>query len=288
MESKICKKCGENKNLQDFSIIKTTKYYEGTCKLCRSSHAKKIYQKNKLEILKKNKEYNIKNKEKKARLDKEYALRNKEKLSKKIKEYYKNNKEKLSLASKKYYEKNKEKIKLQAKTYKINNKNTIKEKNKNYTTKNKEKIKIKNKTYRDKNKEKIKEKDKSYRLKNKKNRNIRTKKRMLADPLFKFKSSVHSSILSAFRRSKFKKSTKTIEILGCSMEFFKSYISSKFEPWMTFDNHGNYNKNKHTWQLDHIIPISSAKTIEEAIKLNHYTNFQPLESMKNLIKFNKT
>ena len=39
---------------------------------------------------------------------------------------------------------------------------------------------------------------------------------------------------------------------------------------MTFDNHGLYG-----WHIDHIIPLSTAKT-EEAIKLCHYTNLQPL------------
>jgi hypothetical protein len=36
--------------------------------------------------------------------------------------------------------------------------------------------------------------------------------------------------------------------------------------------------------MDHIIPISSAKTEEEIIKLNHYTNFQPLWWEENMAK----
>ena len=35
------------------------------------------------------------------------------------------------------------------------------------------------------------------------------------------------------------------------------------------------------WDLDHIIPVSSAKTEEELIKLNLYENFQPLCSKIN-------
>lgn len=49
---------------------------------------------------------------------------------------------------------------------------------------------------------------------------------------------------------------------------------------MTLDNYGE-------WHLDHIIPISSAKTEEEVIKLNHYTNFQPLWAEDNWNKGNK-
>ncbi len=49
---------------------------------------------------------------------------------------------------------------------------------------------------------------------------------------------------------------------------------------MTLSNHGK-------WHLDHIIPISYAKSKEEVYILNHYTNFQPLWAIDNLSKGNK-
>ena len=50
---------------------------------------------------------------------------------------------------------------------------------------------------------------------------------------------------------------------------------------------GTLELNK-TWDLDHIIPISLAETEEDIIRLNHYTNFQPLCSYTNrFIKRNK-
>ena len=45
----------------------------------------------------------------------------------------------------------------------------------------------------------------------------------------------------------------------------------------TFDD-GSLN---YGWDLDHITPISSAKTEEDVIRLNNYTNFQPLCSKVN-------
>jgi 5-methylcytosine-specific restriction endonuclease McrA len=39
--------------------------------------------------------------------------------------------------------------------------------------------------------------------------------------------------------------------------------------------------------IDHIIPISYGKTEEEVLKLNHYTNLQPLWSIENLQKGNR-
>ena len=40
---------------------------------------------------------------------------------------------------------------------------------------------------------------------------------------------------------------------------------------MCWDNYATY------WAVDHIIPISWAKTEEEVYRLNHYSNFQPLD-----------
>ena len=45
--------------------------------------------------------------------------------------------------------------------------------------------------------------------------------------------------------------------------------------------------NRGEWHIDHIIPLSSAKTEEDVIRLNHYTNFRPLWKEDNQIKSNK-
>ena len=54
---------------------------------------------------------------------------------------------------------------------------------------------------------------------------------------------------------------------------------------MNWENKGNpkdkiLEPNK-TWDIDHIIPLSTAKTEEEVLKLNHYSNLQPLCSYYN-------
>ena len=77
-------------------------------------------------------------------------------------------------------------------------------------------------------------------------------------------------------------------MVGCSYEEFSKYIESQFEYWMTWENHGLYTGiYNDTWQYDHIIPVSTGTSIDEITKLNHYTNFQPFCSKKNLEKSNK-
>lgn len=51
---------------------------------------------------------------------------------------------------------------------------------------------------------------------------------------------------------------------------------------MNWENHGKYNGALNFgWDLDHIIPLATAKCTDDIIKLNHYTNFQPLCSKVN-------
>ena len=49
---------------------------------------------------------------------------------------------------------------------------------------------------------------------------------------------------------------------------------------MTLENHGE-------WHLDHKKPLALAKTEDDVMKLNHYSNFQPLWAIDNLRKSNK-
>ena len=49
------------------------------------------------------------------------------------------------------------------------------------------------------------------------------------------------------------------------------------EEWMTWDNYGLYNGEEgYGWDIDHVVPISSALNEGEVVDLNHFTNLQPL------------
>lgn len=103
------------------------------------------------------------------------------------------------------------------------------------------------------------------------------------DDIFRFKSNVRQLVCGSFKRNKnnnWKKKTKTESILGCNFDFFRNYIQKQFTEGMTLENYGS-------WHLDHIKPLALAKTEEDVIILNHYTNFQPLWAEDNYKKGSK-
>ena len=95
-------------------------------------------------------------------------------------------------------------------------------------------------------------------------------------------NNIRTLIQVSFKNSGYSKKTKTQEILGCSFEEFELHLESQFEDWMTWDNKALYNGElNYGWDIDHKIPLASAETEEDIIRLNHYTNLQPLCSRIN-------
>jgi hypothetical protein len=80
-----------------------------------------------------------------------------------------------------------------------------------------------------------------------------------------------------------KKSSKTLDLLGCSLDFLKAWFEYQFEPDMTFENHGS------VWHIDHVTPCASFDmTDEEQQKICfHWKNLQPLYGDENLSKNDK-
>lgn len=248
---KTCNKCKSEQPLKNFSKNKKTKdelHY--TCKSCMSIMKSIWVSNNKYKIQEYNK--SMYNYEKNQTQNIYYRIKN----SDWDKNYYNENKELILKNSINYYNNNKE--------------NRIKysiEYNRKTDYESHKKWKLNNPNY-----------FKDY-----------FKNRYKNDNLWRLSMNIRYNIWRGLKSNKNKHST---DILGCTFKEFKKYLESKFEFWMTWDNYGNpkddvlgFNKS---WDLDHIIPISSAKTEEELIKLNHYTNFQPLCSKVNReIKKNK-
>jgi hypothetical protein len=136
--------------------------------------------------------------------------------------------------------------------------------------------------YRLNNKEKEKERHKKYFENNKSKYYENTKKRKEKNPLLKLNLNIRSRIYNALKRVNQNKKAKTLDIIGCTFYECKIHIESQFKEGMSWENY-----NLETWHIDHIIPLSSAKTEEDLYKLFHYTNLQPLWAKENLSKFNK-
>lgn len=207
-----------------------------------------------------------------------------------ITEYHKNGKYYYSICKvckKKYRNENYEHESELRKNRDTINKDKIKEQKREYRKSNTYK------QYRINNSEKIKEYNKKYYKENKRMINtqklIYIKNKYKNNILFRLSNNIRRSISLSFKNNGYTKNNKTFEILGCTFEEFKLHLESKFQPWMTWDNYGLYNGElNYGWDIDHIIPSSSATTEEELIKLNHYSNLQPLCSKVNRdIKRNK-
>ena len=187
-----------------------------------------------------------------SELNKQYHQQNKEYRNERTKQYDKQNKEQ----RKEYWEKNKERIS---------------EQRKQFREQNKERINERQKQYREQNKEHVSEVAKQY-----------YKQRRQTDPLFKMRCNLRNLINMSMKNQGYTKRSKTYNILGVDFETFKKHIERQFTKGMNWENHGTYG-----WHYDHILPISSAQTEEEALKLNHYTNFQPLWAADNRRKSDK-
>jgi len=175
-----------------------------------------------------------------------------------------------------------EKRKEYQKNYYLNHKDKFKK----YRDDNKEKIQKTTKKWDSENKIHKSQYQKEWYLKNKerirKVQNLYESKRFNDDTLFKLKKIIGAHIRKTLKNNGCDKKSKTHHILGCSFEEFKSYLESKFESWMNWNNYGKYNGElNHGWDIDHIIPTSSAETEVDILRLNHYTNLQPLCSKIN-------
>jgi hypothetical protein len=212
MESKICHKCGDEKQITLF--YKNTMCNDGYRNVCKDCCKLKQNQ---------------------------YRLENHETIIKEKKIYYQKNKEIIS-----------EKKKQEWRNNPLHSKS---EKEKRAQERHQKSI-IRKKKYQ-----------KEYRL-----------KRHNSDGLFRLKYSLRRRMKDFISN----KTKKTEEILGCSWLEFKIHIEKQFTNGMTWENHG-----VNGWHLDHIKPLSLAKSEEELYKLNHYSNLQPLWADENIRKSNK-
>lgn len=167
----------------------------------------------------------------------------------------------------KYYEKNKNKIReKENKKY-----NKILERNRRRKFAQKYPERIRERARKDREKHKLKRQKAAKEYKSKK---------IKSDALFKLSSNLRSRLRCFLKSKSWRKSSKFSEYIGCSGEELKSHLSKQFREGMTFENYGK-------WHIDHIVPLCSAQSEQDAINLCHYTNLQPLWAFENQSKSKK-
>ena len=179
-------------------------------------------------------------------------------------EYHKNNKNKINKYHQRWAIENKDKIN----KYKADNPDKIRLwQNRDYL-KHKQEYLLRANKYYIKNKEKVIEQGRIYN-------NMRRKTDIKYKILCNLRRRLHHTITKGF------KSAKTLELLGCSINFLKKYLESKFREGMNWNNYGMFG-----WHIDHIMPCNSFDLTrpEEQIKCFNYTNLQSLWAKENRVK----
>jgi len=180
-------------------------------------------------------------------------------------------------STKQYTFKNLTKIKLQKHLWYLKNKHNpfyiekIKLNNKKWTENNRTKRKLISRSFYYRHHDIIRLRKKEYRKKYRSKIRYYENKKYHEDILFNLKKKLRNRIRCFLHN---KKIYKFDEYTYCTPQFLKQYLEQKFHNGMSWDNIGK-------WHIDHIIPLSSAKTDEEIYKLCHYTNLQPLWDKDN-------
>lgn len=108
-------------------------------------------------------------------------------------------------------------------------------------------------------------------------------KRRREEPLFRLAERLRASIRQALKRNGGSKNSRTVELIGCSIAEFRSYIERQWRPGMSWDSYG---PRRDCWQLDHIRPVASFDLTDQAQvrACFHFSNYQPLWAPENASK----
>jgi len=170
-----------------------------------------------------------------------------------------------------------------------------------YYAANKEKGKARAKAWRANNPERARETSAAYKKANGRAIYEKTKERRnkwhyqyqkakaAADPQFRQYRRI--SVLTSRAMSKHRSgrqvthASEIVRLLGCPWLSFIKHIEAKFQPGMSWGNHG-----RSGWHFDHIRPLSSFDLTDDAQLLIacHFTNVQPMWAADNVRKGGKT
>jgi hypothetical protein len=191
-----------------------------------------------------------------------YCAQNAEKLKAYQREKYLLNAEAYKQRNKARYAVKKDEILAKNKEWRVNNREKERQNKKLYRALNRERVRRWNRKYERNNREKLREKNRNDRRTN---------------PMRRLKDALRGSV-RAYIGSKKTRGSSTFQIIGCTPDELRKHLESKFRDGMTWDNYGSY------WEVDHIMPLASAKDFAGLFRLSHWTNLQPLTCEENRAK----
>lgn len=109
---------------------------------------------------------------------------------------------------------------------------------------------------------------------------VRQRERRRSDPLTAMQARLSRLHRHALSQVGAIKTSKTFEQLGYTASEFVRHIERQFLPRMGWHNMSE-------WQVDHIIPVSSAKSEEDVVALNQLSNLRPMWAVDNNAKKDK-
>mgnify|MGYP001820701080 CR=1 FL=1 len=155
------------------------------------------------------------------------------------------------------------------KEYELKNKDKISKRRRERYANNRERELAVNRKWAEQNKDRIREISRKYQQHQRDN-----------TINYKLRCNLKNRIYDAVKNNT--KSKRTMELLGCSIEYLKQYLFEQFQDGMSWDNYGE-------WHIDHIRPCASFDLSDpkQQQACFHYTNLQPLWAIDNLKKQDK-
>lgn len=105
------------------------------------------------------------------------------------------------------------------------------------------------------------------------------RKKKLSDPYYRLRKNLARRMLLALKS----KSQSTYSLIGCTPQFLREWLESKFKEGMTWENYGP------VWHVDHKKPMALFDLNESAQQAEacNYRNLQPLFAKDNISKSDK-
>ena len=109
--------------------------------------------------------------------------------------------------------------------------------------------------------------------------NTANEKRRRMDVGFAIVGRLRCRLWYALKAQGVRKTTSTMKLCGCSLDYLKKYLEKQFVDGMTWEN-------RDKWHIDHIRPCCSFDLTdpEQQKQCFHYSNLQPLWARDNMIK----